>query len=244
MPDDGSRRPCCPGSYVHASLNYTITDQLYPRDKNSRDLSVPRVFLSLKTRNPVSLLAWWRHQKVRHMREKAMYTLYCCTWEAETQKSKFASRSSPLFRVRVPSPQNYAMVKRVSSNLVILVSLEQRQVFSWRWYTQGPNSLHQQAMIAGAQIWRYFSNLPHLEKPLLIRQLKALLFTRSISLYWPTSLYSLHSLCSLYSLYRPISLYWIWGPMRLHSSETICVQIKWLTLQKQKTKKWMKIYFI
>ena len=65
----------CPGR-IHASLNYTITDQLYPRDKNSRDLSVPRVFLSLKTRNPVSLLAWWRHQKVRHMREKAMYTLY------------------------------------------------------------------------------------------------------------------------------------------------------------------------
>ena len=179
-----------------------------------------------------------------HERKGNVHFVLSCTWEAETQKSKFASRSSPLFRVRVPSPQNYAMVKRVSSNLVILVSLEQRQVFSWRWYTQGPNSLHQQAMMAGAQIWRYFSNLPHLEKPLLIRQLKALLFTRSISLYWPTSLYSLHSLCSLYSLYRTISLYWIWGPMRLHSSETICVQIKWLTLQKQKTKKWIKIYFI
>ena len=45
----------CPGR-VHASLNYTITDQLYPRDKNSRDLSVQRVFFSLPARNPVSLL--------------------------------------------------------------------------------------------------------------------------------------------------------------------------------------------
>ena len=81
-----------------------------------------------------------------------LYTLYsCCSnlREAETQKSKFASRRSPLFRVRVPSPQNYAMVKRVSSNLVILVSLAQRQVFSWSSYTQGPNSQHR-AMMA----WR------------------------------------------------------------------------------------------
>ena len=90
------------------------------------------------------------------------------------QKSKFASCSSPLFRVRVPSPQNYPMVKRVSSNLVILVSLAQRQVFSWSSHTQGPNSQHQGAMIAGAQIWN-FSNL--LKTRIPIWQLKALLFT-------------------------------------------------------------------
>ena len=97
-----------------------------------------------------------------HARIGEREAVYMNCGEAKTQKSKFAS---PLFRVRVPSPQNYPMVKRVSSNLVILVSLAQRQVFSWSSYTQGPNSQHQGAMMAGAQIWSwYFSNLPHLQK--------------------------------------------------------------------------------
>ena len=131
MPDDGSRRPCCPGSYVHASLNYTITDQLYPAPQKLTRFVRSEGFLLLDGTQ------WWVSPKsATHARiggRGTLYTLYSCcsnSREAETQKSKFASRPSPLFRVRVPSPQNYAMVKRVSSNLVILVSLAQRQVFS------------------------------------------------------------------------------------------------------------------
>ena len=161
MPGDGSRRPCCPGSYVHASLNYTITDQLYPAPQKLTRFVRSEGFLLLDGTQ------WWVSPKsATHARiggRGTLYTLYSCcsnSREAETQKSKFASRPSPLFRVRVPSPQNYAMVKRVSSNLVILVSLVQRQVFSWSSYTQGPNSQHQGAMIASPQIWRNFSNLP------------------------------------------------------------------------------------
>ena len=130
-PGDGSRRPCCPGSYVHASLNYTITDQLYPAPQKLTRFVRSEGFLLLDGTQ------WWVSPKsATHARiggRGTLYTLYSCcsnSREAETQKSKFASRPSPLFRVRVPSPQNYAMVKRVSSNLVILVSLAQRQVFS------------------------------------------------------------------------------------------------------------------
>ena len=151
MPDDGSRRPCCPGSYVDASLNYTITDQLYPAPQKLTRFVRSEGFLLRGGTQP-----WVSPKSATHARiggRGTLYTLYsCCSnlREAETQKSKFASRRSPLFRVRVPSPQNYAMVKRVSSNLVILVSLAQRQVFSSEGgSTQGPNSQHR-AMMA----WR------------------------------------------------------------------------------------------
>ena len=148
MPDDGSRRPCCPGSYVDASLNYTITDQLYPAPQKLTRFVRSEGFLLRDCTQP-----WISPKSATHARiggRGTLYTLYsCCSnlREAETQKSKFASRRSPLFRVRVPSPQNYAMVKRVSSNLVILVSLAQRQVFSSEGgSTQGPNSQHRAMM--------------------------------------------------------------------------------------------------
>ena len=151
MPDDSSRRPCCPGSYVDASLNYTITDQLYPAPQKLTRFVRSEGFLLRDSTQP-----WVSPKSATHARiggRGTLYTLYSCcsnSREAETQKSKFASRRSPLFRVRVPSPQNYAMVKRVSSNLVILVSLAQRQVFSSEGgSTQGPNSQHR-AMMA----WR------------------------------------------------------------------------------------------
>ena len=148
MPGDGSRRPCCPGSYVDASLNYTITDQLYPAPQKLTRFVRSEGFLLRGGTQP-----WVSPKSATHARiggRGTLYTLYSCcsnSREAETQKSKFASRRSPLFRVRVPSPQNYAMVKRVSSNLVILVSLAQRQVFSSEGgSTQGPNSQHRAMM--------------------------------------------------------------------------------------------------
>ena len=169
----------CPG-HVDASLNYTITDQLYPRDKNSRDLSVQRVFFSLPARNPVSLLVA-APKSATHARIGERGSVHI------VERLRPKNPNLPLGRPHCfvsgsPSPQNYPMVKRVSSNLVILVSLAQRQVFSWRSYTQGPNSQHQGAMIAGDQIWRYFSNLPHLQKLCLIGQLKALLIHSAHSL--------------------------------------------------------------
>ena len=65
----------CPAR-VDASLNYTITDQLDPRDKNSRDLSVHSVFFSLQARNPVSAGGGTKKCDTCENRREAEYTLY------------------------------------------------------------------------------------------------------------------------------------------------------------------------
>ena len=83
MPGDGSRRPCCPGSYVHASLNYTITDQLYPAPQKLTRFVRSEGFLLLDGTQ------WWAesHQKARHMREQEGEALCThCTLAAATRE--------------------------------------------------------------------------------------------------------------------------------------------------------------